>query len=462
MKRKLLLLLLILSNISFSQSREGMELCFALQSNGVMSDADAEDALERILDVIGASKNFALIPCDNISNAVATAYKGTRYILYDKKFMSLINQNTNDWSSLFILAHEVGHHINGHSLDILLYTSEVVDAPTLENKRKQELEADEFAAFVLAKLGASLSQLNNIISLIADNYNDTFSTHPNRAKRLQSVKNGFNRGSATNKKSITKKSSPVYRKYNDESKYIGSKRWKRLLFNDPFNENLFEAFVKNSEDLKFSVKKNKTGTYLVGLYDLEQKYPEKSDFKFINYKDKYAGDSWMSERDVPINYTSKVDVIVMNSSGEEIYNSTTNEKLDKLFSLKFYLLGFEEGFNQIIFSLNNDLLIDYYTNVENRDSLLSGGPYQETLDDEIEKFISTLKVGSFIYFKLNFYLTNWNNSKEVIRAFGYRSKPKKGIRFNKLEYLTTPSLKKIEGSDVLSFSLSGSAKALAD
>lgn len=179
---------------TFGQTRDELDLCMAIQTNSFTTNAEAENALDRILDVIGASKNFVLTPCDKISNAVATAYKGTRYILYDREFMNLVSKNTNDWSNLFIFAHEVGHHINGHSIDLLLYTNDVVDAPSLEKSRKQELEADEFAAFVLAKLGANLSQLNNVITLISDNSDDTYSTHPKRDKRLASVKTGFDKG----------------------------------------------------------------------------------------------------------------------------------------------------------------------------------------------------------------------------------------------------------------------------
>ena len=34
--------------------------------------------------------------CSEINNAIATTYKGIRYILYDKAFMRLINSRTND------------------------------------------------------------------------------------------------------------------------------------------------------------------------------------------------------------------------------------------------------------------------------------------------------------------------------------------------------------------------------
>ena len=106
MKKILVLLLFVLSNISFSQTKEGMDICLAMQSNNFMSDTEAENALDKILDVIGASKNFILLPCDKINNAVATAYKGYRYILYDKQFMQQISYRTNDWSNLAIQVKE--------------------------------------------------------------------------------------------------------------------------------------------------------------------------------------------------------------------------------------------------------------------------------------------------------------------------------------------------------------------
>ena len=159
---KKLLLILFVTSISFGQTKEELELCLLAQTNSFSSDTEAENALDRILGVIGASKNFVLTPCSEINNAIATTYKGIRYILYDKAFMRLINSRTNDWSSLTILAHEVGHHINGHSRDLILAAGGVVEPKTLAVRRKQELEADEFAAFIMAKLGAPLNPPNRI------------------------------------------------------------------------------------------------------------------------------------------------------------------------------------------------------------------------------------------------------------------------------------------------------------
>tara|TARA_R110000803_G_scaffold92775_2_gene160288 strand:- start:41 stop:1012 length:972 start_codon:yes stop_codon:yes gene_type:complete len=195
--KKLLFLILIIPFASFSQDygnkSEAIELCAAMQSNNFSSDTKAEKALDRILNVIGASKRFVLQPCDNINNAVATSFKGIRYILYDRDFMDSLD-NGNNWGNLFILAHEVGHHINGHSLDIVLYAADVVEPKTLEQKRQQELEADEFAGFILARLGGAISEANKIILKATTNDDDAYSTHPSQSKRLNAIKIGYDKG----------------------------------------------------------------------------------------------------------------------------------------------------------------------------------------------------------------------------------------------------------------------------
>jgi tetratricopeptide (TPR) repeat protein len=199
-----------------------LKLCVAIQSNNFISDAEAENALDRILSVIGASKRFVLQPCDNINNAVAVSYKGVRYILYDKAFMNSLASG-NDWGNLFILAHEVGHHVNGHSLDLVLYAAEAVEAETLTSKRQQELEADEFAGFVLGKLGASLSETTSVLNSLSNDRDDTYSTHPSKSKRLLAVNAGH-------KKSLK----------NDKTNYLISS-------NEFFFSGLNKAKVKDYE-----------------------------------------------------------------------------------------------------------------------------------------------------------------------------------------------------------------------
>lgn len=194
---KRLVILLLFVQVSYGQTKDGIELCLEYQKivSGFTSEKEANEALDKILNVIGASKNFTLIPCDNINNALAITFKGDRYILFDSEFMNQITQLTNNWSSIFILAHEVGHHINGHTREALLVS--VLDDVTLEKKREEELEADEFASFILAKLGASLDDINAGIELITTNDDDTYSTHPSQDKRLLAIRTGYARAQST-------------------------------------------------------------------------------------------------------------------------------------------------------------------------------------------------------------------------------------------------------------------------
>ena len=166
---------------------ESSKLCAALSGSNFYSNQNADMVLNKILSAIGASKRFILKECSGVSNASAASYKGIRYIFYNDSFMSKIAGQTNDWSNLSILAHEVGHHINGHTLDLVLYAGDIVKKVSLEESRKQELEADEFSGFVLGQLGATSAQATQVMKLIATDENDSNSTHPAKSKRLAAL-----------------------------------------------------------------------------------------------------------------------------------------------------------------------------------------------------------------------------------------------------------------------------------
>jgi len=190
--KRFAIILMLFPLLALGQSKAGFEICLALQSNSFTSDLNAKNILDKILAEVGLEKNFSLVPCDNINNAAAISYKGDRYILYDKEFMDNINWKTNNWSNILILAHEVGHHLNNHTLDVALF--DVLEPKTLAIKRKQELEADKFAGFILARLGAPLDKIIEAISIISSDKDDSSSTHPSRNKRIASIVEGFNSG----------------------------------------------------------------------------------------------------------------------------------------------------------------------------------------------------------------------------------------------------------------------------
>ena len=199
--KRIIIALALIPNLIFGQGcdytaniQDASTLCHSLQvRNNFISNESADIALEKILSVVPTlAKRFVMLPCDGIRNCYATQYNGIRYIIYDAEFMSEIATDTdNNFSKLSILAHEIGHHINGHALDVSLYRNNIVDVPTLSESRQMELEADEFSGYVLAKLGATLKEATMTIEEIGFTGDDTYSTHPSKEKRLEAIAKGF-------------------------------------------------------------------------------------------------------------------------------------------------------------------------------------------------------------------------------------------------------------------------------
>lgn len=280
--KKLFLFLLFVPLVSFGQTKESIELCFALQSSSFSSNLEAENALSRILNTIGAKKNFVVSSCSDIDNAVAVSYKGVRYILYDRDFLNRLNNSSNDWFGLTVLAHEVGHHINGHSVDILLALGDVVESKSLEKRRKQELEADEFAGFVLAKLGAPLNQIKSNIASISSEADDSYSTHPSRQKRLNAIQTGYLNGS--DQVSIVKNDNIYLEKQNTAEIDIYSIDYDIFPLDEEKASDLINSAIEDN-DLK---KYNSAGKKLELSYSYGGDYT-----KFIDYL-YYAASSYVN------------------------------------------------------------------------------------------------------------------------------------------------------------------------
>ena len=139
----------------------------------------AEQMLNQIMEVVGLEPNFELKEA-RVDNIEASIQHRKRYILYNPSFINWINEVTKDrWAAMALLAHEVGHHLNGHTI------RRTGSTPILE------LEADEFAGFVLYKLGATLSQSQEVMKFIAKPKESA--THPGRMSRMQAIENGWNK-----------------------------------------------------------------------------------------------------------------------------------------------------------------------------------------------------------------------------------------------------------------------------
>ncbi len=142
-----------------------------------VSDEVAE-IIRDIISVIGLKPNFE-VKAANVPNAAAVTYAGKRYIAYNPQFLRQLTVATgNKWAAVSVLAHEIGHHLNGHTL------KSTGSLPALER------EADEFSGFVLKKMGATLVQAQSAMKLVAG-YRPSH-THPAKQDRLMAIQNGWN------------------------------------------------------------------------------------------------------------------------------------------------------------------------------------------------------------------------------------------------------------------------------
>jgi formylglycine-generating enzyme required for sulfatase activity len=175
----------------YKNARLPDNLCPLLNGSNFVNDGEAEVALNWVMRPIGlTSRNFMMTSCPGIENVSAiTPSNGLRYIVYDPRFLNGIREQQSDWASSAILAHEIGHHLLGHTL-----TGKV----DLKDSRDKELQADEYSGWLLYKLGATLEQAQQAVMQVASEEDDTYSTHPKRSLRLAAIRQGWEKACKEN------------------------------------------------------------------------------------------------------------------------------------------------------------------------------------------------------------------------------------------------------------------------
>ena len=144
---------------------------------GFETRSEAEEIIKEILDLFGLEPNFRVYAA-SVDNAQAQIMSEERVIIYNQNFISEVGSITGSkWAAISILAHEVGHHVQGHTIKL------GGSQPPLE------LEADKWSGFVLYKLGANLEQAKLAMNYIAED--EESDTHPAKPDRLQAIAVGW-------------------------------------------------------------------------------------------------------------------------------------------------------------------------------------------------------------------------------------------------------------------------------
>lgn len=142
-----------------------------------------------IMRYTGLPQNFEVMPHPDVPNAAAVILIGAdqlphRVIAYNEAFMADVLKATqgNNWAPISIMAHEIGHHLSGHTLQ------------PGGSQPPSELEADKFSGFMLYKMGAVLTDAEKAMNTLVPETDGP--THPGRSKRVRAIEDGWKQACA--------------------------------------------------------------------------------------------------------------------------------------------------------------------------------------------------------------------------------------------------------------------------
>lgn len=170
-------------------SYDGSPVTVAANSMAGGGDDAGRRVVAEIMKFTGLPQNFEVMPHPEVPNAAAVILVGAdklphRVIAYNESFMAEVQQATqnNDWAPISIMAHEVAHHLSGHTIQ-----PGGSQPPT-------ELEADKFSGYVLYKMGAQLADAQKAMNTLVPEADGP--THPGRGKRVRAIAEGWEQACA--------------------------------------------------------------------------------------------------------------------------------------------------------------------------------------------------------------------------------------------------------------------------
>lgn len=153
-------------------------ICILGAAQTIVSDRAAKDAVHRIVRHSGLPPNFMVREEPGVRTAVAYIKEKQRVIAYNPDFIArIVDSTATDWSAVSVLAHEVGHHLMGHTLD-----------PSAVHPG-DELACDRYSGFILAAMGVGLPESRAAMEVAGDPHGTE--RHPPRHARLAAIEQGW-------------------------------------------------------------------------------------------------------------------------------------------------------------------------------------------------------------------------------------------------------------------------------
>lgn len=142
-------------------------------------DYRVERMIEDIVAASGLKKNFMVVSSPDVPNAAAWLEGDRRMIGYNPNFLNdVVGRTGSEWAVKSIMAHEVGHHLQGHTLQ------------PGGSRPPTELEADNYSGHIVRWLGGTLDHALVAMNTIAPDQGSA--THPGRWDRLNAIREGWN------------------------------------------------------------------------------------------------------------------------------------------------------------------------------------------------------------------------------------------------------------------------------
>ncbi len=161
----------------YSQNTPTDSIIVAQDNFAFTADQVAKKAVAKIMQYTGLTPYFQIVENTGISSAIAYIKGNKPYIAYNPEFILKLKDLTHtNWAAVSVLAHEIGHHLNGHTLHKKISLTD-------------ELEADRFSGYILYLMGATLPQTKAALTAVAHEV-DTIK-HPKPELRLQAIANGW-------------------------------------------------------------------------------------------------------------------------------------------------------------------------------------------------------------------------------------------------------------------------------
>ncbi len=258
MKDKFILIFLLFffgnidaQSVDFYGKKINTNICNEL---GFKDNQEANNCLDKICEAADLVNNYVLVPCSNVGTCLATVKDGVYYIMYDNAFLNKVktlgfterkigNKSSTDWSSITIMAHELGHYALAHF-------NKLINKP--EFYLRNEIQADEFAGKTLFKLGATLEQAQ--LAFLSLSETETL-THPKRADRLNAVAKGYNKEKLKFGNNKTISSSQIVGSWSDDNTNVTMSYFENGSFNIFEKGSILEGEWKiNGDKLNIKVK----------------------------------------------------------------------------------------------------------------------------------------------------------------------------------------------------------------